>query len=51
MGGEEIEGKDDVLGERDMVVFGLPSDSGIGTDLPTVDLEAREGYFRGKEGL
>ena len=31
---------------QDMVVFSLPSDSGIGTDLPTAALEGRNEYFK-----
>ena len=46
--GLEKVGKDEGEGRS---IFALPSDSGIGTDLPTVDLEAREGYFREKDGF
>ena len=44
----EVMGKDEGEGRS---IFGLPSDSGIGTDVPTVDLEARDGYFRGRDGF
>ena len=32
--------------EREVVVFSLPSDSGIGTDLPTAALDGGHDYFR-----
>ena len=50
-GGEEYHG--DLMATRgqisnagEMVVFGLPSDSGIGTDMPTAALEGGSDYFR-----
>ena len=50
-GGEQSHG--DIMATRgqisnagEMVVFGLPSDSGIGTDMPTAALEGGSDYFR-----
>jgi len=33
-------------GKGEMVVFGVPSDSGLGTDVPTAALEGKDDYFR-----
>lgn len=38
--------KGEVSNTSEMVVFGHPSDSGIGTDIPTAALDGRSDYFR-----
>lgn len=38
--------KGEVSNASEMVVFGHPSDSGIGTDIPTAALDGRSEYFR-----
>ena len=37
--------KGEISNASEMVVFGLPSDSGIGTEIPTAALEGRGDYF------
>ena len=41
-----MEGHKSIGSPRDVAIFGLPSDSGIGTDLPTAGLEGGSDYFR-----
>ncbi|MCJ1353270.1 MAG: hypothetical protein MMC33_003255 [Icmadophila ericetorum] len=44
-GGNENESRDENR-SQEVIMYGLPSDSGIGTDLPTATLEGGSGYFR-----
>lgn len=45
-GRQSSEGNGHRKGNGEMVVFGTPTDSGIGTDVPTAALEGKEDYFR-----
>lgn len=52
-GRESYQGQGDLAAPKggisnasEMIVFGLPSDSGIGTDMPTAQLEGGSDYFR-----
>ena len=44
-GGNDNESRDDIR-SQEVVMYGLPSDSGIGTDLPTASLDGGSGYFK-----
>ena len=44
--GDIMATKGQISNAGEMVVFGLPSDSGIGTDMPTAVLEGGSDYFR-----
>lgn len=44
-GNDNNESRDDIR-SQEVVMYGLPSDSGIGTDLPTAILEGGSGYFK-----
>lgn len=44
--GEEVESPGEEGAERGVVMYGLPTDSGIGTDLPTAGVEGGGDYFR-----
>ncbi|KAK4690788.1 hypothetical protein P7C71_g6083, partial [Lecanoromycetidae sp. Uapishka_2] len=53
LGRESYQGQGDLAAPKggisnasEMVVFGLPSDSGIGTDMPTAQLEGGSDYFK-----
>lgn len=43
--------KGEISNAGEMVVFGHPSDSGIGTDIPTAALEGHGDYFRNVKGM
>ena len=43
--GDQVQAVDFGDGTKEVVVYGLPSDSGIGTDLPTVALSADGNFF------
>ncbi|KAL8918413.1 MAG: hypothetical protein Q9172_005426 [Xanthocarpia lactea] len=45
--GEALGVKGEVSNAGEMVVFGQPSDSGIGTDMPTAAFEGGSDYFKG----
>ncbi|KAL9612343.1 MAG: hypothetical protein Q9167_003076 [Letrouitia subvulpina] len=45
-GGQAVGAKGEISNAGEMVVFGLGSDSGIGTDMPTAAFEGGSDYFR-----
>ena len=44
--GEAVAAKGEISNAGEMVVFGPPTDSGIGTDVPTAQLEGGSDYFK-----